>query len=160
MKKILLFSILVLTLTVCSYARAGQKTLESTGDLQGEPVQVSGGSYRNILSEQLWVMLQKKEFVLINVHIPYEGELPNTDLFIPYNEIEKYSDKLPSDKTVKIVLYCRSGRMSLIASETLVRLGYTNIWNLNEGMNEWKKKGFPLLNKSKDWKPHHMQENK
>jgi len=51
--------------------------------MKDEVVQVSGGSYRNIGSEQLWTMLQKKDFVLINVHIPYEEELPQTDLFIP-----------------------------------------------------------------------------
>ena len=38
----------------------------------------------------------------------------------------------------------------VIASETLVKLGYTNVWDLNDGMIEWKKKGFPLLNKSKN----------
>ena len=44
------------------------------GTMKDEIVQVSGGSYRNIASEQLWTMLQKKDFVLINVHIPYEGD--------------------------------------------------------------------------------------
>ncbi len=113
----------------------------------GEIVQVEGGSYRNINSEQLWAMLQKKDFALINVHIPYEGELPETDAFVPYNEVEKNLNKLPQDKAAKIVLYCMSGRMSAIASETLVKLGYTNIWNLKEGMREWQEQGFPLLNK-------------
>ncbi|OGF55603.1 MAG: hypothetical protein A2Z21_09210 [Candidatus Fraserbacteria bacterium RBG_16_55_9] len=115
--------------------------------MQVEVVQVPGGSYRNIASEQLWAMLQKKDFALINVHIPYEGELPQTDAFAPYNEVEKNLDKLPHDKAAKIVLYCMSGRMSAIAAETLVKLGYTNIWNLKEGMREWQQKGFPLLNK-------------
>jgi len=85
--------------------------------------------------------------VLINVHIPYEEELPQTDLFIPYNAIDQNMDKLPKDKTARIMLYCRSGRMSAIASETLVNLGYTNVWNLKEGMNEWQQKGYTLLNK-------------
>ncbi|VVB89904.1 Thiosulfate sulfurtransferase GlpE [uncultured archaeon] len=115
--------------------------------LQSGIVQVSGGSYRNIASEQLWTMLQKKDFVLINVHIPYEGELPQTDMFIPYNEIDKNLDKLPLDKSARIVLYCRSGRMSAIAAETMVKLGYTDVWNLKEGMREWEQKGYTLLNK-------------
>lgn len=112
-----------------------------------EIVKVEGGSYRNIDSEQLWAMLQQKDFMLVNVHIPYEGELPETDAFVPYNEVEKNLEKLPKDKTAEIVLYCMSGRMSAIAAETLVKLGYTNIWNLKEGMREWQEKGFPLLSK-------------
>jgi rhodanese-related sulfurtransferase len=38
-----------------------------------------------------------------------------------------------------------SDRMSTIASETLVRLGYTNIWNLQGGMVDWKRQGYPLI---------------
>ena len=102
------------------------------GTMKYEIVQVSGGSYRNIASEQLWAMLQKKDFVLINVHIPYEGEFPQTDLFIPYNAIDQNIDGLPQDKDAKLVLYCRSGRMSAIASETMVNLGYTNVLNLKK----------------------------
>jgi len=117
------------------------------GTKKDEIVQVSGGSYRNIASEQLWTMLQNKDFVLINVHIPYEGELPQTDQFIPYNTIDQNIDRLPQDKAARVVLYCRSGRMSAIASETMVNLGYTNVFNLKEGMHEWQQKGYSLLNK-------------
>ncbi len=114
-----------------------------------EIVTVDGGSYRNIGVEQLYQMLQQKDFLLVNVHIPYEGELPQTDLFIPYNEIEKNLDKLPSDTAAKIVLYCKSGRMSAIAAETMAKLGFTNVWNLKHGMIDWKAKGYPLLEKPK-----------
>ncbi len=116
------------------------------GTMKDEIVQVSGGSYRNIASDQLWTMLQKKDFVLINVHIPYEGELPQTDQFIPYNAIDQNIDRLPQDKAARVVLYCRSGRMSAIASETMANLGYTNVLNLKEGMREWQQKGYTLLN--------------
>ena len=68
-------------------------------------------------------------------------------MFIPYNEIDKNLDKFPQDKSARIVLYCRSGRMSAIAAETIVKLGYTDVWNLKEGMREWEQKGYTLLNK-------------
>jgi rhodanese-related sulfurtransferase len=103
-------------------------------------------SYFSADSLTLKKMLEKKDFLFINVHIPYEGEIEGTDLFIPYNEIQKNLNKLPSDKNAKIILYCRSDRMSIIAARTLVTLGYSNIWILEGGMVGWKRAGFPLIN--------------
>jgi rhodanese-related sulfurtransferase len=105
---------------------------------------VSGGSYQNIVATELNAMLKKEDFVFINVHIPFAGNIPNTDVSIPYDEIQQNLSLLPSDKNAKIVLYCRSGRMSEIAAEKLVSLGYTNVWNLKGGMVDWEQAGFAL----------------
>jgi len=115
-------------------------------DLTGEKVSVNGGSYTNINSQQLDAMFENKDFVLVNVHIPFAGNIPNTDLSIPYERIaeSQYLAQLPIDKSSKIVLYCRSGHMSEIAAEELVSLGYTNIWNLKDGMVEWEQAGYSL----------------
>jgi len=115
-------------------------------DLSGEKVDVNGGSYSNVNSQQLNTMLKDKDFVLVNVHIPFAGDIPNTDFSIPYDQITEaqYISELPIDKNSKIVLYCRSGRMSQIAAEELVSLGYTNIWNLKEGMVDWEQAGYSL----------------
>jgi L-ascorbate metabolism protein UlaG (beta-lactamase superfamily)/rhodanese-related sulfurtransferase len=111
-------------------------------------VAVGTGYYTNISPDELKAMLAKKDFVFVNVHIPYAGEIADTDLFIPYNEIDKNTDKLPNDKGAKMVIYCRSGMMSTPASETLVKSGYTNVFNLAGGMNAWSGKQYPLLNKA------------
>lgn len=112
--------------------------------ITGEPVTAAGGSYQNVTPAELQTMLKDKDFVLVNVHIPFEGNLPDTDLSIPYNEIEGNLSQLPADKNAKIVLYCRSGRMSEIAAEELVSLGYSNVWNLKGGMVDWEQAGFEL----------------
>lgn len=88
-------------------------------------------------------MLEDKDFTFVNVHIPYEGEIAGTDAHIPFNEIASYLDELPA-KDAKIVLYCRSGRMSDEASQDLVKLGYTNVYDVVGGMNAWAASGRPL----------------
>jgi rhodanese-related sulfurtransferase len=110
----------------------------------GTMVTVDGGSYLNVTSSELNSMLANKDFVFINVHIPFAGNIAGTDLSIPYDQIEQNLDKLPADKTAKVMLYCRSGRMSAIAAEALVKLGYTNIWNLDGGMVAWEQAGYEI----------------
>ena len=109
-----------------------------------EPVTVTGGSYKNVAPNELNAMLKNKDFVFVNVHIPFAGNIADTDLSIPYDQIEQNLSLLPVDKNAKIVLYCRSGRMSAIAAEELVSLGYTNIWNLDGGMVEWEQAGYDI----------------
>jgi rhodanese-related sulfurtransferase len=112
----------------------------------GETVTLDGGSYKNISAGELNVLLKNKDFVFINVHIPFAGNIADTDLSIPYDQISATENlsQLPADKNAKIVLYCRSGRMSAIAAEKLVSLGYTNVWNLKGGMVDWEQAGYEI----------------
>lgn len=112
----------------------------------GETVTVAGGSYQNITPDELNSMSEDKDFVFVNVHIPFAGNISNTDLSIPYDQIStpEYLNQLPTDKNAKIVLYCRSGRMSEIAATELVALGYSNIWNLDGGMVAWEQAGYEI----------------
>jgi rhodanese-related sulfurtransferase len=144
MKRLLFVFILsALSLAAC----AGPSAPATPASSLPAKVSVPDGSYTNVSATQLKAMLDKKDFTFVNVHIPYEGEIAKTDAFVPYNEIEKNLDKLPADKNAKIVLYCRSGRMSAIAAETMVRLGYTNVWNTEGGMIAWETLGLPLKTK-------------
>ena len=101
--------------------------------------------YTDISVDQLAGMLKNKDFILIDVHIPYEGEIPGTDLFIPYNAIDQYKEKLPRQKDAKIVVYCKTGPMGEIAAEKLVRMGYTRVFHFQGGMREWEGSGRKLL---------------
>ena len=112
----------------------------------GVPVTVAGSSYRNITAAELKSMLKDKDFLLVDVHIPIGTSIPGTDLFIPYDEITVSENvlQLPAEKDTKIVLYCRSGRMSEIAAEELVNLGYTSVWNVSDGILGWEQAGYLL----------------
>lgn len=120
-------------------------TTLATGVPDLKPVEVDGGVYTDISVQKLHSLLDQKDFVLINVHTPFEGNLPQTDQAVAYDTIGQNLDKLPNDKNAKIVLYCRSGRMSTIAAKELVKLGYTNVLSLSGGMAAWEQAGYSIL---------------
>lgn len=132
MKKTLLL-LLVIVLAACQ-----------SKPISGETINTSSGSYNNVTPKELNSVLKDNDFVLVNVHIPFAGNIAGTDLSIPYDQIEQNLSQLPADKNARIVLYCRSGHMSQIAAETLVSSGYTNVWNLSGGMVDWEKEGFEI----------------
>jgi rhodanese-related sulfurtransferase len=105
-------------------------------------------SYKNIGPDDLATMLKVKDFELIDVHIPEQAHIPGTDQFIPFDEIVDHQANFPEDKDAKIVLYCRSGNMSRTAAESLLELGYTNIYNLVGGINAWQQMGYGVENVS------------
>ncbi len=103
-RKGLIGLVVLLILAACSAPAVGE-----TGAEAGEAAVLP---YTDITPDELKTMLEDKDFLLVNTHIPFEGDLPDTDLSIPYNEIEENLRLLPTDKDAKIVLYCRSDRMS------------------------------------------------
>lgn len=133
-----------LLLAACGGTTTQENSPISTEAISGNKIAVSGGEYIDINADQLQDMLKNKDFVFVNVHIPFEGDIAHTDLSIPYDEIDQHLDKLPAEKDARIVLYCRSDRMSTIAAETLVGLGYTNVANLDGGMVAWEQAGLPI----------------
>lgn len=145
MKRTFLFAGLgLLSLILAACGSSAPATVE--GEIgQVVPVQ-GGGSYIDIIPADLAVMLEEKDFLFVNVHIPYEGEIPNTDAHIAFDQILDHLDQLPDDLDAKIVLYCRSGSMSAAAARDLVQAGYTNIYNLDGGFRAWEAAGYELLN--------------
>ncbi len=103
----------------------------------------------NVNAAQLHDMLAHKDFVLVNVKTPYIGEIDGTDLYVPYDQLASRASELPADKGAKILVYCRSGVQSGQAAQTLIGLGYTNVWNLDGGMNAWQAAGFGLVQKNR-----------
>lgn len=134
MKKVVLITLIIAAFTLA--ACGSQSTYV--------PVDVDDENYTDISVDEFQKMSENKDFVLVNVHIPFAGDIPETDLSIPFDQIAANLNQLPVDKNAKIVLYCRSGSMSSQAAKTLADLGYTNILNLSGGMNAWQQTGLHL----------------
>lgn len=90
-------------------------------------------AYHALRPEQLKTMLKHKDFFLLDVHIPEQRHIPGTDAFIDFRKIRENAGRLPADKNTKIVVYCLGGGMSRIAAETLIDMGYTQVYELTGG---------------------------
>jgi len=104
--------------------------------------------YRNISFEEFSRALEAKDFLLINVHVPYQGEIPGTDMLMPYHLVEQHEDRLPPAKDTKIVVYCLTGPMGYAAAGSLVKLGYTRVHHFEGGMLSWVRNGRQLIFRS------------
>lgn len=85
---------------------------------------------------------------VVNVHVPYDGEIEDTDAFVPFDDIAAHASELPVDKDAPLYIYCMSGRMSGEAIPDLQALGYTNIIDLKGGMAAWRVAGLEIVQRS------------
>lgn len=85
--------------------------------------------------------------VLIDVRTPAEWNEGHLDgaILIPYEKIGEEIGKVAPDKSGKINLYCRSGRRSGIALDTLKKLGYEDVTNLGSVKDASDKLQLPVV---------------
>ncbi len=102
---------------------------------------MSRGDSKGLVSyEELQQKLtDKAPIVLLDVRTQEEfnnGHIPGA-LLLPYDEIDQKAAQLLPEKEKEIIIYCRSGRRSAIAKDSLEALGYTNVNDFG-GMNRWQ----------------------
>ena len=61
--------------------------------------------------------------------------------------LEREIEAITSNEDVQIILYCGGGYRSAISAESLMRMGYKNVFSMKGGITEWEAKGLPLINK-------------
>ena len=123
MKKLFLIIFSMLLLTAC-----GQN-----------PENTQEAVYMNITAAQAKeIMDSQKGYIILDTRTQEEydeSRIPGA-ILIPYDEILEKAEGVLTDKDQLILVYCRSGRRSKIAAQSLVELGYTNIKEFG-GMIDW-----------------------
>lgn len=77
-----------------------------------------------------------------------ESHLYNATL-IPEGEIDSRISELEPYKNTEIIVYCRSGSRSALASQNLTNNYYfTKIFNMLGGITEWIDVGYPVWSKN------------
>ena len=103
--------------------------------------------YINVSSDSLNTLLKDEHGILIDVRTPEEyaaGHIPGA-ININYND-PKFEDVLDTlNKELVYEVYCRSGGRSELSVETMSKMGFKNIYHLENGILEWEKKGLPIV---------------
>lgn len=73
----------------------------------------------------------------------FESEHIEGAVNINVNELSSRLDEVPRNEA--ILVYCRSGSRSVTASNILVDAGYSDVYNMLGGMNDWIAAGYPYV---------------
>lgn len=95
--------------------------------------------YMNITAQEAKrIMDTEQDYIILDTRTQAEydeGHIPGA-IVISHEEIKEKAEAVLKDKNQLILVYCRSGRRSKLASEDLVELGYTNIKEFG-GIIDW-----------------------
>ncbi|RSD25007.1 sulfurtransferase TusA family protein [Mesobacillus subterraneus] len=95
--------------------------------------------YPNVVSNDdvIKKLEANEDVVVLDVREPAEyafGHIPNA-VSIPFGDLENRLAELDKSKTILVV--CRTGNRSDMASQTLSSNGFENVWNVVPGMSQW-----------------------
>ncbi len=97
--------------------------------------------------EEVYTSLKAKENItVLDVRTPeeYGKNHISSSINLSVDQVQQHIDDVIPDKNAKIVVYCLSGSRSVIAVDTMVKLGYTNVFNMKSGLLAWRIKKYPL----------------
>ncbi|MCJ7735069.1 MAG: rhodanese-like domain-containing protein [Anaerolineales bacterium] len=69
------------------------------------------------------------------------GHIPGAVL-IPLDQLATRVGELPDDDP--ILIYCRSGNRSLQAQNTLAEIGFSDLYSMDGGINDWIAAGYEI----------------
>ena len=107
---------------------------------------LNGRLYQDITGEDAQRVYEREagqgegQVLVVDVRTPKEyavRHLPGAKL-VPFDELEvKYQEEIPL-ATEKVLVYCMAGERSRLACEFLSLRGYTNLYNLRDGLRAWQ----------------------
>jgi rhodanese-related sulfurtransferase len=110
--------------------------------------------WKEIQPEQLHQMLsQKADLLLINTmsYIECRDHSIPGSICIPSGTFDEQTDRLPPDKQRKLVYYCESNLClrSNQCAEKAIKLGYTDVSVLKNGLPGWKTAGYETVSQER-----------
>jgi len=104
-------------------------------------IRASEPTYKAISADKaLEMMTQSTGYIILDVRTSgeqgYKDKRMKNSILIPHTEIESRAAKDLPIKDQFIYVYCQRGFRSAIAAQTLVELGYTNVYDM-QAVDKW-----------------------
>ena len=131
-------NIIIATLVVVGLGLVWFISKPSAQNSSGDPISTQSSAVQLISPSEFAERVREKNAFIVDVHTPEQTHIPGTNAVIPFDQIQSNKDKLPTDKSTPILVYCRSGSMSSKASAEIAALGYTTVYDLEGGTNAYK----------------------
>lgn len=126
-----IFAIITMASLITGCAAKNQKTQETTA---------MTGTYQQITQDEAKrIMDTRDDYIIVDARDQYEydeGHIKDA-IVIPYTDIEDLAEQKLPNKEQLILVYCRSGRRSKIAAQSLADMGYTNVKEFG-GIIDWQ----------------------
>ena len=132
MRKVLSAALSVLLLL----SGCGSKSAEAEESVMPTPGE---GSYMQITQEEAKTMMDTQDVIILDVRErdEYDEGHISGAVLLPVGTIgEETASAVIPEKDATVLVYCRSGNRSKKASETLVSLGYTGVYEFG-GIKTW-----------------------
>jgi rhodanese-related sulfurtransferase len=97
--------------------------------------------------DDVWKRRQKGDrFVLVDVREDIEWAKGHAEgaVHLGRGVLERDVEKTIPEKDTEIVLYCGGGFRSVLAAESLAKLGYKNVTSMAGGFRGWVEEGMPV----------------
>jgi len=137
--------LVLIVMTMFSLYFNGKQILEEgnkakIGETKGKLVDITPATLNSMIQ-----LRPSNPFFLLNADEKTPNEFINgTSAFLPYDTLIENQVMLPTQKGIRIVVYSRDGKMSQIAAQKLLLLGYQSVFNLKGGTDAWIKIGLPI----------------
>jgi rhodanese-related sulfurtransferase len=116
----------------------------------------SPAGIQNVTVEEAKKMVEQEDVFVLDVRTPSEFNSSRIEgaTLIPVKNsggsnlspdqlLEARINEVPKDK--KILVYCKSGNRSASAAKILVNAGYSQVYNMEGGINAWVGAGYPVV---------------
>lgn len=109
-------------------------------------------NYFDISVQTAYQMIRQTASPILILDVRYQCEYDMGHLYgailIPYDQLQTRIDEIQAYSNQKIIVYCKTGYRSQLASEILANNSFTQVYNMLGGIFAWIEAGYPIFTTS------------